>query len=181
MACLRASFQLEHGAVSEDDRQRLHPVARAAVLEGCCAGRVGGDDAARAGAGERRCRREPRASSPSRSCIAAIVTPGSTVMRPGRTSTIPFILVVARMTSPIGVAPPVSDDCAPTASTDAELARMSTTSAVVRGKTRPAAWPPGKWAASTSQSSVGSRESAVTVVSLSRQSESVVRVGSPSR
>jgi hypothetical protein len=50
------------------------------------------------------------ASSFSRPCIAATVTPGSTVIRLDPTSTIRTILLVDRIVSPIGVAPPVSDD-----------------------------------------------------------------------
>ena len=111
-------------------------------------------------------------SARNRSCIAATVTPGSTVMRPGATSTIRAIFVVAIIVSPIGVAPPVSEDCAPTTSTDSELASASTTSAVDCGKMIPGECPPGKFAASTSQSSVGSRRSTV----ISRQSESSVGV-----
>ena len=113
----------------------------------------------------------------SRSCIAATVTPGSTVMRPGCTSMMRAIFVVARMTSPIGVAPPVSDDWAPIGSTDADVPGRRRHRRSSGGRAIPAAWPPGKWAASSSQSSVGSRRSSVTVLSPSRQS----RVVSPSR
>ena len=60
---MRPARQLEHRAVGEHDRQRLDPVARAAVLEGGRAGRVRGDDAAGARAGERGCRRKPRAGA----------------------------------------------------------------------------------------------------------------------
>jgi len=49
-------------------------------------------------------------TSASRSCIAATVAPGSTMIRPGCTSMMRVIFVVARMSSPIGVAPPVRDD-----------------------------------------------------------------------
>ena len=48
----RAALDVEHVAAGQDDRQRLHPVARGAVLERRRAGRVGGDDAAGEGAGE---------------------------------------------------------------------------------------------------------------------------------
>ncbi len=113
-------------------------------------------------------------TSVSCSWIAATVTPGSTVIRPGPMSTMRVIFVVARIVSPIGVAPPVREDCAPIGRTAEDDRRTSMTSAVERGKTMPAAWPPGKLAASMSQSSVGSRWSSVTVLSPSRQSESSV-------
>ena len=47
-----AALDVEHVAVGQDDRQRLHPVARGAVLERRRSRRVGGDDAAGEGAGE---------------------------------------------------------------------------------------------------------------------------------
>ena len=62
-------------------------------------------------------------ASASRSCIAATVTPGSTVMRPGPTSMMRAIFVVARMTSPIGVAPPVREDWAPIGRTAEDVAQ----------------------------------------------------------
>jgi hypothetical protein len=48
----------------------------------------------------------------------------------------------------MGVAPPVSDDCAPMGRRLAAFRTIACTSCVDRGATMPAAWPPGKWAAS---------------------------------
>ena len=73
------------------------------------------------------------------SCIAATVSPASTVMLPGDNSTTRVIFDVATISSPIGVAPPVSDDCAPIGSTAAARVRMPATSAALRGKTTPLA------------------------------------------
>ena len=50
-------------------------------------------------------------------CIASTVTPGSTVMLSRPTSSTRFIRAIDRIVSPIGVAPPVSDDWAPIGST----------------------------------------------------------------
>src|SRR4029077_12335667 len=48
-----------------------------------------------------------------------------------------------------GVAPPVSDDCAPIGSTLAADRRTAATSPSLAGDAIPAAWPPGKCAASS--------------------------------
>ncbi len=56
---------------------------------------------------------------------------------------------VATSVSPIGVAPPVSDDCAPMGRTLAPDRSSAAMSASVAGVTTPAAWPPGKCAASS--------------------------------
>src|SRR5438309_5802278 len=66
---------------------------------------------------------------------------------------------VLSSTSPIGVAPPVSDDCAPIGSTALADRRTSATSDSLDGKAIPAACPPGKWAASSrnAESTSGSR------------------------
>ena len=53
-----------------------------------------------------------------------------------------------RTTSPFGVAPPVSDDCAPIGNTFVAARTMSAISEVARGTAIPAACPPGKCAAS---------------------------------
>src|SRR5207237_4031852 len=50
--------------------------------------------------------------------------------------------------SPRGVAPPVNDDCAPTASTRSLDATIAATSSVLEGKTTPVAVPLGTCAAS---------------------------------
>src|SRR6187549_1084098 len=55
---------------------------------------------------------------------------------------------VLRTTSPRGVAPPVSDDCAPIGSTFVACATSDATSASLRGNATPAANPPGTCAAS---------------------------------
>src|SRR5262245_3514643 len=60
-----------------------------------------------------------------------------------------FIRDVLRSRSPIGVAPPVSDDCAPIGSTLAAERRTADTSPSLAGDTIPSAWPPGKCAASS--------------------------------
>ena len=117
-SCVRAPpLEFEHGAVSQHDRQRLHPVARRAAFEGCrSAALVATMPPAVApvnvGAGGNHA---PTAASAR--CMASTVTPGSTVMLWGRTSITLFMRPIARIVSPIGVAPPVSDDCAPIAST----------------------------------------------------------------
>src|SRR5829696_2603092 len=84
----------------------------------------------------------------SAACIAATGTPASTRMKPGRMSRMRFSLSVERTTSPIGVAPPVSDDCAPTTSSVPAAQTIAGISATSRGMTTAAACPPGKCAAS---------------------------------
>ena len=90
----------------------------------------------------------------SRSCGASACSSASMVT-PGPASTsLPRMVMVARRelettNSPRGVAPPVSEDCAPMTSTGAPRARAAATSASVSGWTRPDAKPPGKWAASS--------------------------------
>jgi hypothetical protein len=56
--------------------------------------------------------------------------------------------LVPRMMSPRGVAPPVSDDCAPIARTRGADAISAAASVAFRGNAIPAANPPGTWAAS---------------------------------
>ena len=78
----------------------------------------------------------------SSSCNACSGTPA-----PARTRS-PVMLIVLRRSvlrtmSPSGVAPPVSDDCAPTASTRRASRRHADTSSIDRGRSTPAALPPG--------------------------------------
>ena len=55
---------------------------------------------------------------------------------------------VPSTSSPRGVAPPVSDDCAPTGSTRSAFLTSEATSASLRGNATPAAKPPATCAAS---------------------------------
>ena len=108
---------------------------RAAVLECRRAGRVGGDDAAGEGAGKRRRRRKrgrPLPRSPPGSPPG--VTPASDRRsRPGATATMRSSSPWTESHSPIGVAPPVSDDWAPIGSTEPGRSAALATSASVRG------------------------------------------------
>jgi hypothetical protein len=77
------------------------------------------------------------------SCIAATVSPASTVIRSLDRSTTRVIFDVAMSSSPIGVAPPVNDDWAPIGRTAGADLSASAMSLMLRGKTTPDAWPPG--------------------------------------
>lgn len=80
---------------------------------------------------------------PSASCMAATVTPASTVTRDGVSSITRDSFDVEIRSSPIGVAPPVTDDCAPIGKTVRAICSASATCAALVGNTIPAAWPPG--------------------------------------
>ena len=98
--------------------------------------RVRRDDAARKRAGERRRRRKPRIGPRERLLHGATGTPASTRMNPGPTSSMRVSFSVERTTSPIGVAPPVSEDCAPTARSVPARRTMSGTPEVARNGDR---------------------------------------------
>ena len=155
-----AALDVEHVAAGQDDRQRLHPVARGAVLERRGARRVGGDDAAGEGAGEGRNGRIVAA----RSCKGGVEIDERDA-RPDAhrvDAAVPrmrFRRAVLSTTSPFGVAPPVSDDCAPIGSTAGADRISAATSASDEGTATPAANPPGKCAASSTNdaSTSGSR------------------------
>ena len=150
---MRARFpalDVEHVAAREHDGDRLHPVARGSVLEGCGACGVGGDRSA---------------DERSRECwrgrvVPSVVGDGKIELgqrdagphahevrsRPGRSA---FRRDVVSTTSPIGVPPPVSDDCAPIASTARCAASAAATSASLAGAATTVECPPGKCAASS--------------------------------
>ena len=83
----------------------------------------------------------PAASRTSRRVVRA--TPGCTVIRSFSRSPTAFILDVLSTSSPIGVAPPVRDDCAPTGRTRAALRTSEAHSVSSRGNAAAGAWPPG--------------------------------------
>ena len=118
-----APLDVQHVAIGQYDRQRLDPVARRAVLERRGARRVGRDDPADEGAREGRHGRVRPARLPQMSLPEP---PGR--RRPAReldrwiARSMRVSLPVLSTTSPRGVAPPVSDDCAPTARTLADAA-----------------------------------------------------------
>ena len=70
-------------------------------------------------------------------------TPASTVMLVEPTSRIRVSFSVERSVSPIGVAPPVSDDCAPIGRIAVACRTIAGISRVSRGTSIPAACPPG--------------------------------------
>src|SRR5687767_9811155 len=102
---------------------------------------------------------------PSASCTACNVTPAPTCTRSRRCSMV-FSNSVAMTTSPCGVAPPVSEDCAPTGSTRAKSRRHAESSAIDRGRATPLASPPEKCAASSRNRAVcaGSRSGSTSTV-----------------
>ena len=145
-----SALDVEHVAVGQHDGQRPHPVARRAVFERGGARRVGGDDAADECAGEgghgrivtARPSRAPRRDRAS-------VTPASTRTQSWPRSRIRLRRDVLSRTSPIGVAPPVSDDWAPIGRTAGTERTSAATSASDAGRGDPRGNPPGKCAASS--------------------------------
>src|SRR3982751_1259659 len=81
-------------------------------------------------------------------CMRAADTPASTRMKPSPISRMRSSFSVERSTSPIGVAPPVNEDCAPTTRSVGAARTIAGISAIVRGTRMSAACPPGKRAAS---------------------------------
>ena len=102
-------------SIGEHKRQSFDPLPRAAVLECCSAGRIGGNRAAHEGAVERRdwrviepvCAASTRCSSVKRHAGPRAHQVAGDHRDAGQSAR------VLRITSPRGVAPPVSDDCAP--------------------------------------------------------------------
>src|SRR3989338_7326789 len=88
----------------------------------------------------------PRAVS-SR-CRPASGTPAPTRTAAPAVTLTPVRFRVLRSSSPRGVAPPVSDDCAPIGSTCRADATSALTPAALSGNATPAAYPPATWAAS---------------------------------
>ena len=139
-----APLQLQQAAVGQHHLQSADPLARGAVLEGRRARGVGGRRPADARALERRHGRVVGvARRASAACNSPIETPAWAVMPPLPAATIRSRRRVVTTTSPIGVAPPVNDDCAPTGSTRGACRSRAPTSAAVAGCATPAAWPPG--------------------------------------
>src|SRR5688500_6902714 len=81
----------------------------------------------------------PRASVSCRACKVTPAPAFTLVAATARSSS----RSVAITTSPDGVAPPVSDDCAPTTSVGCGERRHADTSSTLRGRNTPRAVPPG--------------------------------------
>ena len=113
-----AALDVEHVSGGQDDRERLDPLARRAVFERGRAGGVRRDYAADRRTGEGGSRRVVSAGSSEdrfeREEADARLHAHAVGVR--RSSTRLSRVVLSTM-SPIGVAPPVSDDCAPMGST----------------------------------------------------------------
>ena len=138
-----AATDVDDVATRKHDGQAVDPLSRGAVLEGRRPGRIGGDDAADGGAeigwhwreieavsGEvlEQCRQHD-----ARADLHLAVDGRLDRGQPRR----------RQDDGAVGVAPPVSDDCAPTARTGRPSASTAATSASVRGRATASAWPPG--------------------------------------
>ena len=145
---------VEHVAVGEHDGDAGHPGPRRSVLERRGAGGVGRRSC------RRRMRRRRSAPAGSRDAMRSASSAAWRAARRRRRGSCVAEAVrkdwpdrcdsarVLSTSSPRGVAPPVSDDCAPTGSTRSALLTSAATSASLRGNATPAANPPGTCAAS---------------------------------
>ena len=167
--CRRAAFaarQREDVAAGEDDGEAVDPFANGAVLERGRTRRAGRHRAAGECAEVGGHRRKPSADLATASPARAVTAHRRRRECDRPRSSIELSRSVDITTSPAGVAPPVSDDCAPTGSTCSQARKQAETSSIERGRTTPLASPPAKCAASSRNraSCAGSRSAAIASV-----------------